>query len=56
MVELLTPCSVPRGGVLKKNNVHNDCPGRRVFAPSSRVPGGKVLDEIDSCIIKPLKI
>ena len=31
--------------------VHNDCPGGRVFAPSSRVLGGMVLDEIDSCII-----
>ena len=33
--------------------VHNDCPGRRVFAPLSCVPGidgGMVRDEIDSCI------
>ena len=34
--------------------VHNDCPGRRVFAPSSRAQGlsgggGGGLDEIDTC-------
>ena len=35
-VGLLIPCSVPRGGFL---------------LPSSRVPGGMVMDETDTCII-----
>ena len=30
--------------------VHNDCPGGGFLLPSSRVPGGMVLDEIDTCI------
>ena len=36
--------------------VHNDCPGRKVFAPFESCPGGlslggMVLDETDTCII-----
>ena len=35
--------------------MHNDCPGRRVFAPFKSCPGfvgerGEWLDEIDTCI------
>ena len=36
--------------------MHNDCPGGRVFLPSSRVRGGMVLYEIDTCIIQRVKI
>ena len=31
--------------------VNNDCPRGGFLPPSSRVPGGMVLDEIDSCIM-----
>ena len=46
---LLTPYSVPREGFF----VHNDCPGGEggFLLPSSRVPEGLFLDEIDTCII-----
>ena len=43
---LLTPCFVPRGGVLYTMIV----PGEGFLPPSSRAPGGMVLDEIDNCI------
>ena len=51
-VGLLTPCFVPSMRIF----VHNDCPGRRVFAPFKSCPGfvagggGEGLDEIDTCI------
>ena len=45
---LLTPCSVPRGGSLYTMTV----PGGRVFAPFKSCPGGMVMDEIDTCIIR----
>ena len=38
--------SCPEGRVF----VHNDCPGGRFLLPSSRVPGGMIMDEIDTCI------
>ena len=46
---LLTPCSVPRGGILYIMIV----PGM-VFAPFKSCPRGGVvvLDEIDTCIIR----
>ena len=44
---LLTPCSVPRGGVLYTMIV----PGGEFLLPSSRVPeDGMVMDKIDTCI------
>ena len=43
---VLTPCSVPRGGFLYTMIV----PGGGFLLPSSHVPGGMVLDEIDTCI------
>ena len=43
---LLTPFSVPRGGFLYTMIV----PWGRFLLPSSRVPGGMVVDEIDTCI------
>ena len=30
--------------------MHSDCPGGDFLLPSSRVPGGMILDEIDTCI------
>ena len=45
----MTPCIVPRGGLLYRMIV----PGGRFLLPSSRVPGGgMVMDEIDTCIIR----
>ena len=44
---LLTPCIVPRGGFLYRMIV----PGGGFLLRSSRVPGGMVMDEIDTCII-----
>ena len=32
--------------------MHNDCPVERNFAPFKSCPGGMVLDEVDTCIIK----
>ena len=43
---LLAACSVPRGGFLYTVIV----PEGGFLLPSSRVPGGMVLDEIDTCI------
>ena len=47
-MELLTPCSVPRGGFSYTMIV----PGGEFLLPSSRVPrvcpGGMALDEIDT--------
>ena len=43
---LLTPYSVPRVGFLYTMIVL----GGEFLLPSSRVPGGMVLDEIDTCI------
>ena len=43
---LLTSCSATRGGFLYTITV----PGGGVLLPSSRVPGGMVMDEIDTCI------
>ena len=43
---LLTPFSVLRGGFLYTMIV----PGGGGLLPSSRVPGGMVIDEIDTCI------
>ena len=45
---LSTPCFVLRGGVLYTMIV----PGGGLLPPLSRVPGGMVLDEIDTCIIE----
>ena len=46
----MTPCFVPRGGVLYTMIVL----GERFLPPSSRTPGvcpgGVVMDEIDACI------
>ena len=44
-IDTLTPCFVPRGGLLYTMIV------RGGLLPSSRVPGGMVLDEIDTCIM-----
>ena len=46
---LLTPCSVPRGG--GGGFYTMIFPGRGFLLPSSRVRGGMVLDEIDTCIM-----
>ena len=43
---LLTPCFVPRGGLLYTMVVS----GGRAFAPFESCLGGMVLDEIDRCI------
>ena len=43
---LLTPCFVPREGVLYTMIVT----GGGLLPPSSRVPEGMILDEIDTCI------
>ena len=48
---LLTRCFVPRRGFLY--TVIMIVPGRGFLLPSSRVPGGMVLDEIDTCIMCP---
>ena len=49
-MRLLTPCFVPRGGILYTIIV----PGGGFLPPSSSVPGvcpgGIVLDETDTCI------
>ena len=47
---LLTPFAVPRGGFLYTMIV----PGGGVLLSSSRVPGGMVMDEIDTCIKRPI--
>ena len=48
---LLTPCFVPRGGILYTMVVPG---GGRFLLPLSRLPGvcpgGMVLDEVDTCI------
>ena len=52
---LLTPCIVPRGGLLYRKIV----PGGGFLLLSSRVPGacpgGMVMDETDTCITKTAK-
>ena len=45
-VGLLIPCFVPKGGFLYTMIFS----GGEFLLPSSRVPGGMVMDEIDTCI------
>ena len=49
---LLTPYSVPRGGLLYTVIVPGG--GGRIFAPFKSCPGGMILDETDTCIKRPI--